>query len=258
MLKPIYSFFFALLVCGPVWSASPADSNKSELTDPLEILNKANVATGSLKSAEYQITIRGTGEIANRVGQFDAKVLVAGHKGIAPAKYVTEVEFILPGSSVRQKVSGGTNGSEWFVIHHDTKTAYVDVDPEVMGSSEQVLKAPLMVELSIPEPFKDEIAGKSQTLKGTASVEGVECYELHVVYKAENAPEALWCFSKKDFLPRKRVDIYTLPNSHKATVERTIKSLTANPKLDESAFKLRLPKGYKKVNDFAPDLRAGG
>ena len=40
-------------------------------------------------------------------------------------------------------------------------------------------------------------------LKGSKKISGEDCYEIHVVYASENAPEATWYFSKKDFLPRR-------------------------------------------------------
>ena len=101
-------------------------------------------------------------------------------------------------------------------------------------------------------PFSDEINGKSRELKGSKVVKGVGCYEVYVVYAAESAPPATWHFSKNDFLPRRRIDYFTGPDGQKFTRTKVISNLVVDPKLDEMAFKLKLPDGYTKTDDFAP------
>ena len=46
-------------------------------------------------------------------------------------------------------------------------------------------------------------------LKGSKTIGGEDCYEIHVTYA--NDQQAIWHFSKKDFLPRARQDIFRNP-----------------------------------------------
>jgi outer membrane lipoprotein-sorting protein len=111
-----------------------------------------------------------------------------------------------------------------------------------------------MIEFIHPTPFNDEINGRSRELKGSEKVDGEDCYIIHVVYAAEQAPQAIWSFSKKDFLPRRRIDIYALPDGQEGRGTKTITNLVVDPKVDEEVFKLKLPEGYTKTDDFAPNL----
>ncbi len=108
----------------------------------------------------------------------------------------------------------------------------------------------MMIEFLFETPFTDEIKGKKQELKGSKEINGVDCYEVHVVYATDQI--ATWCFSKKDFLPRRRVDEGKTRDGRAYRADKTIAKLIADPKLDKDAFKLKLPDGYTKTDDFAP------
>ena len=102
------------------------------------------------------------------------------------------------------------------------------------------------MEFVTPEPFTDEINGKSQKITGSKVIDGEDCYEIHVIYAVEKAPEAVWYISKKDFLPRGRIDKINIPNEVSGTIEKSLSNLKVDPKLDKETFKLKLPKDYKK------------
>ena len=56
----------------------------------------------------------------------------------------------------------------------------------------------------------------------------------------------------RNFLPRQRIDLYTLPDNTTGTVTKTVTNLVVDPKFDEKSFTLKLPEGYTKTDDFAP------
>ena len=90
-----------------------------------------------------------------------------------------------------------------------------------MGSSAGILQAGMMIEFIVAEPFGDEIKGKSQTLKGSDTIAGEDCYVIVVVYQQEQAPQATWYISKKDFLPRARLDEIKLPDGREWGIAQT-------------------------------------
>ena len=237
--------------------AAWADGEKTgELTDPVEILKKVDAACKAVKAVKYDATGSATGAMAQRVGSFEAAITVSGFLQNAPEKYKFDLKFTLSGTLEPIHISGGTDNDMFYVIHHKDKKAYEDIDPAVMGQAGRVIGQVMIGEYLYPEPFRDEINAKSQELKGSKVIGGEDCYEVHVVYQAEQAPEATWYFSKKDFLPRQRIDAYTFPSGEKGTRTRTVTNVMVDPKLSDGFFKLKLPEGYTKTDDFAPNFIA--
>ncbi|MBU0717490.1 MAG: hypothetical protein KJ749_04510 [Planctomycetes bacterium] len=248
-----------MLVLGFVPIAALADEEKdAKPANPaLEILKKVDAACKALKSVKYDVTGSADGAMAARFGAFEASIDASGRVSPnqrTPGKYKFDVKFTLPGTTEPIHLSGGTDSEVFFVVHHKDKTAYEDIDPAVMGQAAGVLPRIMIIEYLFDEPFSDEINGKQQELKGSKTIGGEDCHEIHVIYQAEGAPEATWCFSKKDYLPRQRIDHYTLPNGEKGTVTKTATNVVANPKFADDDFKLKLPEDYTKTDDFAPDI----
>lgn len=238
-------------------SVAYADEKKAgELTDPVEILKKVDAAAKAVKSVRYDVTYEADGAGASRMSKLQGSVVESGFSRGAPEKYLIDVDVTMAGSSEPRKISGGTDNDLFFVVDHASKKAYEDIDPAVMGSAGRALRAAMMTEFVADAPFTDEINGKSQELKGSKTVGGEECYEIHVVYASERAPQATWYFSKRDFLPRRRIDHYTQGDNQTGTATRTITNLVVDPKIDGNAFKLKLPEGYTKTDEFAPDFLA--
>jgi len=223
-----------------------------ELTDPLEILKKVDAAAKAVNAVKYNVTYEGFGAMEARGPKLKGKVITSGYEGGMVQKFLVDIEYQAPGQTEAKKVTGGTDADMFFVIDHQTKIAYQDIDPAVFGSFNRALMGAMTIEFVHPTPFSDEISGQSRELTGTESVGGEDCYVVHVVYQAEGAPEAVWHFSKKDFLPRARQDTYTLPDGSKGTMKRTITHLVVDPKISDDTFKLKLPEGYTKTDDFAP------
>lgn len=236
------------LTCTTAWGVEPKDK---ELTDPIEILKKVDAAAKAVKAVKYKATFRGLGAVAARVPPTEGTVILSGWNFNEPQKFFCDAKFKRTGSSEDGWVTVGGDGEEYFVIDHATKTAYVDLDPAVMGSTGRPAQNLFMLEFVHPTPFSDEINGQKQELKGSKVIGGVDCYEIHVVY-ASGTQRAIWHFSKKDFLPRARRDIYKLPSGEEASQERIITDLQIDPKLPDDALKFKLPEGYKKTDDFAP------
>ena len=107
-----------------------------------------------------------------------------------------------------------------------------------------------MLEFIHPTPFSDEINADRAELMGTQEIAGVECYEIEVTY-AGGQGQSTWFFSTEDFLPRRRVRIFSGPQGEGA-IEITISDLVVDPKTEPAAFEFELPEGYERIDDFAP------
>ena len=230
------------------------DKGPGELTDPVEILKKVDAAARAVKAVKYNVVYEGLGAAAANTTKVEASIIASGFVGNAPEEYLVDAKITLPKATKSRRITGGTDKDMFYVVHHDTKTAYENIDPAVMGCFAQLFARAWMIEFVHPTPFSDELNGKKQELRGSKKVDGEDCYEIHVVYAVERAPQATWYVSKKDFLPRGRIDTYTRPDGRRLVWQRMISNLVIDPKLNDEVFKLRLPEGYTKTDDFAPNL----
>jgi len=253
MMKRVICIMLGLFLMSGTTAAQEKQEKKKtgELTDPVEILKKVDAAAKAVKAVKYDVTYEQTGGPGEGM-KLKASITHVGYVDGGPEKGFVEVEYTQPDSKEVRKLTSGTDGEMFYVIDHKAKKAYEDIDPAVVGSFRRTLLTGVMFEFIHPTPFSDEIKGKEQKLKGSKKINGEDCYEISVVYAVEQAPKAVWCFSKKDFLPRQRIDSYSSPGRGTMTMTKTISKLTVDPKLGKDAFKLKLPKGYTKTDDFAP------
>ena len=222
-----------------------AEDKSTASDETTKILEKVDAAAKAVKGVKYDV-------VAERSGGQGFKLkgtyTFTGLEGPLPKKFLADIEVTAPGSADTHKYTGGCDGENYFVIDHADKKAYVDIDPAVLGTRfGRAFRAGLMIEFVHDNPFSDEIKAESKTMKGTKTVGGVECYEIAIAYAAAGGQKAIWCFSKKDFLPRRRVDI-----TSRGETEKTITNLIVDPKIDDATFKFKLPEGYTQVDDFAP------
>jgi len=244
-----------LLVLGlaltPFAAWSEEEKKSGELTDPVEILKKVDEATKAVKAVQYDVEFEGTGAAAARAAKGEGTYLFTGVVGTRPQKYRADIKIKRPDSEEVQHLTGGSDGDVYFLIDHANKKAYEDIDPAVIGTIGRPLQAGLMVEFVHETPFTDEINATKHELRGSKTIGGEDCYEIHVGY-ANQAQEATWYFSKKDFLPRGRIDFFRVPNQPEGGQQKFLKNLKVDPPIDADAFKLKLPEGYTKTDDFAP------
>lgn len=237
----------AMMVAG-VWAQ---DKPAGDMTDPVEILKKVDAAAKAVKAAKYKATYKGTGAAASQRPEVEGTVLMTGWANNFTQKFYIEAKVKRPESSDVKNVAVGCDGDEYYVIDHQSKKVYADIDRMVIGRTGQPAIGLLTAEFLHPTPFSDEINAKKQELKGSEKVGDEDCYVVYVDY-GNNVLESVWHFSKKDFLPRGRKNTFKLPDGSEGGDERVITDLVVDPKLDDEAFKLKVPEGYTKIDDFAP------
>jgi hypothetical protein len=69
---------------------------------------------------------------------------------------------------------------------------------------------------------------------------------------AAGQSRTVWFFSKRDLLPRRRVQHFSIPGQGRGSIQVDIQQLRVDPPRDPALFELRLPEGYELVDDFAP------
>ncbi len=227
-------------------------TKSADLTEPVEILKKADAACKAVEFIQFTASVEGSGAAESRVGKASGTVTLKGRKsGGGPEQGRYEAKLQSPGSSDVTEVTVGSDGKTYFLIDAKAKKVYEDIDPAVVGTAGRNVRALTMGEYFHPEPYSDEINGKKQELKGTTKVGDEDCYEVNVEY-SQPGVEATWFFSKKDFLPRRVDRRFQTPTGEKGGTQLIVTKLTLNPKIDKDPFKLVVPEGFTKIDDFAP------
>lgn len=241
------------IIVAIVSMALPQFGLAEELTDPSEILKRADEACRKVEAASYSVVARSTAWLESRVPSSEGEVVVAGKvKGQQDVgKFRVKARTRPPGGGEAVELVGGSDGENFFLIDSATKTVYEDIDPAVMGRSARAIQSLIIRPFVDAEPFTNEFKAEKLELKETADVDGESCYQVHITY-ADAQGEAVYFFSKKDLLPRRRDRIINNPEQGKATRELIISKLQVNPALPDSTFKAEVPEGYKKTDDFAP------
>ena len=243
---------FLVLGLGMIPTATYALQTKAdELTDPVEILKKADAAAKAVGSVKYKVSYKGTGSAGAQAPTIEGTVLMDGWFEIAPDKFLCEANVKQPGSSEVRTITVGSDTQTFYVIDHQAKVAYVDFVPRVFGSTGRTALNLQVAEFVHPTPFHDEINGRKQELRGSKKIGGEECYEVYVVY-TNRLLQTTWYFSKKDFLPRGVIRRHPGPSGERLEEQWTLTDFVVDPEVGKDSFKFRLPAGYTKSNDPAP------
>jgi hypothetical protein len=217
----------------------------------VSILEQVDQATRAVTSVRYTAVSEPSGVAVNFVSAAEGETVMSGWGGNLPEKFRTSVKTTTPGSEEQIELTGGGNGDTYFLIDHTTKKAYADMDPGVLGSSARAIQGFGMVEFVHEAPFDDELGAPTIELLEEVEIHGEACHQIRVVYGGGQG-ESIWAFSKSDYLPRKRVRVFSIPGQGDGRLENTILGLEVDPQIDPAVFEFKLPAGYEQIDDFAP------
>lgn len=245
----LYAMIGLALVTPPAIAQEEAEKKDEAPNQAVEILKKADAATKAVKLVRYDAKVEANGAAASQVPTLEGNaVLSEDGKDESANKYRVHAKGKLPGSDDTIEFTAGTDGETYFLIDPAEKTVYQDVDPEVLGMRGRAASTLIMREYIHPTPFSDEINADKAELKDDEKIGEEDCYVIHVVYK-NAAAEAIWSFSKKDYLPRRVVRVF--PNGAGQMI-LTLTKVDINPSFVKSPFEPEVPEGYTKTDDFAP------
>lgn len=226
----------------------PNDDPKHK--EAVEVLKKVDEATKALKVVSYKSSAMGVGWVATRVPKMEAKVVAAGKWENEPGKFRVEAKVTIADSSESREFTAGNTGEEYYLIDPVKKLVYADLDPAVMGGDGRAVQNILMREYNHPTPFTDEVNSEKAEITGSEKVGDQDCYVISVLYRPKL--EAVWYFSKKDFLPRRVDRVQISPTDERGFAQLVVTDLVVEPKNAEDAFKLTVPEGFEKTDEFAP------
>jgi len=250
-MKQLTCLMLGLCLAGFVLAEEETAEKAAPQRDPqaMEILQKADAAIKAIDSVSYHCKSTPTGMATNFFRPAEGSVMMSGWNAGLPQSFFSRVNTS-DGDGDAIEIEGGGDGETFFIIDHGTKKAYEDMDPGVFGSTGQALQALAMMEFVHDAPFDDELGADTVTLLGEEQIGDEACFKIHVVYSGGQG-ESTWLFSKNDFLPRGRIQIFRGPQGE-GSVERYITDLEASPAMTASTFRMKLPEGYEQVDDFAP------
>ena len=229
----------------------PVDLPKGELTDPTEILKVVDRVMKAVHTVRYEVTGEGRDAYRPYMPPGTAVITAMGFSQGTPEKFIVDLNYDDPRSGAPLHITAGSDGDRYYLIDHQSRSVHADFDFSIIGRYMQTIYVRIMMEFHLEEPFEQELACEKKTLLGTKIVEGEPCYEIQLVFTGERASESTWCFSKNDFLPRSRVDMFVLGNGQKGGMTRTFRHIFVEPELEPEAFGIRIPEGYSRTDDPA-------
>lgn len=254
-MKPwiICALTAACLTVVPVRADDETAQKPGETADAMALLRKSEAALKEVERVQYRGAFQGAGWVAQFVAQVEGKTIMGRQSRYEIDTFRSEVKLTPAGKTDSVELTAGCNGDVYFLIDPKTKTAYEDMDPAVLGSSGRDVMRLIMAPFGSPAPYGKDLAANSVELKGTDKIGGVECQIVGI--KGKEPPDVEWSIATTDYLPRRVRRIHPNrqdPKGPPGTTELTITDLVVNPKLQGDPFKLALPEGYTKSDDFAP------
>jgi hypothetical protein len=234
-----------------VGAAGVAAKSVESSAKAAEILGKARTAIRAVNAVRYTATATPGGFAESFFSPAQGQLIMVGWNGMTPLKFYAHVETLAPGSERAIELTGGSDGTTFFLVDHHAKRGYEAADPAVRGSGASPIRGLGIVEFVEWSPFDDELRAPTIELVGTEEIDGKWCYRIRVV-DADGQGESIWYFEKTTYLPLRREQRFSIPDEGEGTLIRTVSDLEVNPEIDPVVFKMALPPGYERINSAAP------
>ncbi len=230
-------------------------SEKNVSPEAMKILEQSVEAVKKVNFARYNGEFTSTAWIRQWVPDVKGKAAIGEVSKYDVPRFRCDVEMTPPAKPdaeekpKMQRLTAGSDGDSYYLIDSDEKIMYVDMDPAVLGSNGGGIQRLLMGVLVDKEPYADELKADTIEKRDDAKVGSVPCY--HIYTKSDDG-EANWFISKSDLLPRRVERIYKNGKDEVGTIDLTISDLEYSSKMDLKPFRVIVPDGFKKTDDFAP------
>ncbi len=251
-MKRVYAAVACLLFAAFALAEESGDApppQEPRSPEALAVLQQADEAIKAVHSVRCRVKAVPSGVAANFFPSAEGTSVLVGWSGSGPQKFYADVQATGRDGQTRA-LTGGGDGNTFFLVDHTGKKGYEDMDPDVMGTSGRAVRGLGMQEYVHHAPFDDELNAESIALEGEEAVEGEPCRKVHVKYGGGRG-ESVWYFSKNDHLPRRRVQLFNF-QGQEGKFEVTLTKLETNVEPESGLFRMRLPEGYERVEDFAP------
>jgi len=236
--------------------------------DPKKVLRAADEALRAVRSMTYEAQYQGVGAFATRtatvIGKASLAKLPAGDPLVA--RLAAEGAFYQTGSDETVAFHTAFDGRMIRKLGTQTKVMVekdVETDPKGRtlggvtmlfgGGAYQVM----MFEYVRDKPLAKQIDAPVAEYEGRTNIGGVLCHVVYVEYDQRpdgRVKRERWFIGIKDNLPRKFEDVAVDDKGRYGAYVLTLSNVRANPPLDDLAFTIKLPEGYK-VKPYEPPNR---
>lgn len=224
-------------------------SNTAASMDGKAVLNKMQDAARAAKTLRYEAEYLAEGWLTAFVPNLRGTAVVGKQSEHKVERFFADVVLKTGNSDEEIKLSAGCDGDKYFLIDSRTNKAYEDMDPAVLGRQGRNIRRVVLTDFGAADPFADELKTESIERKESTTLDGHECHVVECVQSKDR--KTTWYISGKDWMPRKVVRTIVNDKGETGTITFTLSKLTVNPKLDADPFKLQLPEGYTKTDEFA-------
>ena len=227
-----------------------ADKPKAASSEPREILEKAQAALEQVKQARYTARYHGEGWVTQYVATVEGSAMLGEMSEHEIARFRCDVKLTPPKSKETMQLTAGSDGDLFFLIDPKTKTVYADMDDAVLGTHSSNAQRLLIRDFVSKEPLAEELDGKPLELKEDVNVGGETCYQVYVAISESRG--ITWFISRKDWLPRRVDRVYKDPEQGEGSTRLVLTDLVVGTTCDVEQFKLTVPPGFTRTDDFAP------
>jgi outer membrane lipoprotein-sorting protein len=222
-----------------------AESGKAK-----EILKKSQEALRKVKLARYTGKYTGTEWVRQYVPDIDGSSSIGEPSEYDIARFLCNVKMTPHGSEEVIDVTAGSDGDLFYLVDAKKKKVYADIDEAVLGTHARDVQRLLLRDFIAKEPLATELGAEKVELKEPVDIGGQACHQVHVTFS--DTRSTVWFISKKDWLPRRVDRLYKNEEGELGMTRLVISDLVASPTLDTAPFKLTVPEGYTKTDEFAP------
>ena len=230
---------------------TPESAVKAETTKAKEILKQAQDALKKTKVVHYEGKYEGTGWVRQYVPNIEGTAVVGEASEYNLVRFNCQAKLTPAGSEETVELAAGCDGELYFLTDHKLKIVYADIDEAVLGSHAQDLRRLLLPEFTTDEPLKTELAAEDVQLKEPVEVDGITCHQILITFP--RGRRTVWYISQQDSMPRRVDRFYPNPQQGEASTSFILTRLRAESKLTLEPFKVKVPEGYTRTDDFPPD-----
>ncbi len=236
--------------------------------DPKKVLRAADEALRAVRSVTYDAQYQGVGAFATRtatvIGQASLVKLPAGDPLVA--KLAAEGTFYQTGSDEAIAFHTAFDGRMIRKLGTQSKVMVekdVETDPKgrTLGGVTMLFGGGayqmMMFEYVWGKPLAKQMDASVAEYEGRTNIGGVLCHVVYVEYDQRpdgRARRERWFIGIKDHLPRKYEEVSVDDKGRYGAYVLTLSNVRANPPLDDLAFTIKLPEGYK-VKPYEPPNR---
>jgi hypothetical protein len=243
----IYGLTAGVLVGQP---ARPPGEAENELADPKGILAKAAAALKKVKHAQYRARYQGTGWFKAYTPHLEGTAIIGEASEYDIVRFRVEVRMTPARAFETIELTAGSDGEIFYIIDPQKKLVYADADEAVLGTRARDPRRVLMYTFVSEDPLASLLEADKIELREDLEIGGEPCFQIHVPRPDDR--DVTWCISKNDFLPRRVESQIKSPWNAIGTTQVEIHDLIVETEPRPEAFRLAVPEGFTRTDDFAP------